>query len=228
MLEVTSVKDRADDLFASAPIDVHKHTDYLLMLSVKSAESSVDFRVTSLDRRVIFESARYEQDDEEGQTQNPDSLDVEPSNSSYQQPVGTVHIPFASGDFDRVCLVISKRVESPAQVATQVEQARLFVLGATPYAWTRYPRAVVHAIQRNVFSTVCMLTLFAFGIALLALGRRFRELLIVLAVPIYYLCSHAPFHTHFRYVLPIHYFIFVTAAVSLYVAAIGIRQVAKR
>jgi len=37
-------------------------------------------------------------------------------------------------------------------------------------------------------------------------------------VPVYYLCAQSAFHTEYRYILAIHYFLFTAAAVTLYSA----------
>jgi hypothetical protein len=39
-----------------------------------------------------------------------------------------------------------------------------------------------------------------------------------MAVPAYYLVVHSVIHTEYRYILPIHYFLFSFVAVSLYCA----------
>jgi hypothetical protein len=41
---------------------------------------------------------------------------------------------------------------------------------------------------------------------------------VLLAVPLYYLLAQSAFHTEYRYVLAIHYFLFIMAAVTLYSA----------
>ena len=61
-----------------------------------------------------------------------------------------------------------------------------------------------------------MLILFAVGISLLAVAAQGRTLLLLIAVPVYYLCTQSFLHTEYRYTLPIHYFLFVLAAVALY------------
>jgi len=61
-----------------------------------------------------------------------------------------------------------------------------------------------------------MLPLEVIGIALLALAGRRRALAILLVVPIYYLSVQSAFHTEYRYILAIHYFLFVTAATALF------------
>jgi hypothetical protein len=71
-----------------------------------------------------------------------------------------------------------------------------------------------------------MLALIIIGIILLAAARRRRELLILLVVPVYYLLAQSFFHTEYRYILAIHYFLFVFAAVTPYVAGKALWQIA--
>jgi len=49
----------------------------------------------------------------------------------------------------------------------------------------------------------------------LALARRRRALAVLLAVPIYYLLVQSALSTEYRYILAIHYFLFVVAGVTL-------------
>jgi hypothetical protein len=51
---------------------------------------------------------------------------------------------------------------------------------------------------------------------LLAHARRTRALAALVAVPLYYLCVQSALHTEYRYVLAIHYFLFIAAAAALY------------
>jgi hypothetical protein len=49
------------------------------------------------------------------------------------------------------------------------------------------------------------------------LARRGRALVLLLAVPLYYLLLQSALHSEYRYILAIHYFLFVIASVTLYV-----------
>jgi len=79
---------------------------------------------------------------------------------------------------------------------------------------TRLPRLVMSNLQR-LFITAIELPLVLLGIFLLARRRRKRALAILLIVPAYFLCVQSVVHTEYRYVLAIHYFLFILAAVSL-------------
>ena len=93
---------------------------------------------------------------------------------------------------------------------------------------TRYARAAIRVLQRNLFRTYSMLPVVMIGIALLALGGRGKALIILLAAPVYYLCLHSAFSTEYRYVLAIHYFLFIAAAVAFYCMGLAIIEGARR
>jgi len=81
--------------------------------------------------------------------------------------------------------------------------------------WTRAPRLAVRAAQK-LFITALDLPLVLLGLFILARTRRTRALAILLAVPLYYLCAQSALHTEYRYVLAVHYFLFIAAAAPLY------------
>jgi 4-amino-4-deoxy-L-arabinose transferase-like glycosyltransferase len=81
--------------------------------------------------------------------------------------------------------------------------------------WTRPLRLAVRVAQK-LFITAIFLPLYLLGLLLLAHARRTRALAALLAVPLYYLCVQSALHTEYRYVLAIHYFLFIAAAAALY------------
>ena len=109
----------------------------------------------------------------------------------------------------------------------RLDRIELFDLGATPYQWTRYPRTLVNRMQKNLFDTAAMLPLVVAGVLLLGLARRGRALLLLLAVPAYYLCAQSALSTEYRYILAIHYFLFVIAAATVYSAALAVIETAR-
>ena len=74
---------------------------------------------------------------------------------------------------------------------------------------------VVGGIQK-LFITAIILPCVVGGLILLALRRQGSVLAILLAVPVYYFCVQSALHTEYRYVLTIHYFLFVLAAVAIH------------
>jgi 4-amino-4-deoxy-L-arabinose transferase-like glycosyltransferase len=90
--------------------------------------------------------------------------------------------------------------------------------------WARAPRLALRAAQK-LFVTAVFLPLYVAGLFILLRERRRRALVLLLAVPAYYLCAQSPLHTEYRYVLAVHYFLFVVAAVALCRAWLAARRV---
>jgi hypothetical protein len=78
----------------------------------------------------------------------------------------------------------------------------------------RYPRALLRVAQK-FFLTAWMLPLAFLGIALLIVRKRYRVVAILLTVPLYYMCVQSVLHTEYRYVLAIHYFLYIAVAVAI-------------
>lgn len=70
-------------------------------------------------------------------------------------------------------------------------------------------------LQKNVFKTGVLLTPVIVGMLLLCLASRARAAVLLLAVPVYYLCIQSALSTEYRHILAIHYFLFITAAVTV-------------
>jgi hypothetical protein len=88
--------------------------------------------------------------------------------------------------------------------------------------WTRVPRLVVRAAQK-LFITAVDLPLVLLGLVILFRKKRARTLAILLAAPLYFLCVQSALHTEYRYVLAVHYFLFVVAAAAIYYVACVVR-----
>jgi hypothetical protein len=71
-------------------------------------------------------------------------------------------------------------------------------------------------VVQKLFITAIFLPLVLIGAGILVYQHRFQSLAILLAVPCYYFCTQSALHTEYRYVLVIHYFLFVLAALALY------------
>jgi hypothetical protein len=101
--------------------------------------------------------------------------------------------------------------------ALALGQAQLIALGPTPHVWTRPLRVLARGVERNLYTTGRMVPMVLIGIALLALASRRLALIALLSVPVYYLLLQSAFHTEYRYIIAIHYFLFIMAAVTLWV-----------
>lgn len=112
----------------------------------------------------------------------------------------------------------------------RLERTPLRLSGTDSGAWQllQWPLRLV----QRLFTTAIFLPLVLLGAGLLVYARRLRRspkfarrgrsrdcrsaLAILLAVPGYYFCVQSALHTEYRYVLVIHYFLFVLAALAVY------------
>lgn len=221
LLEVAGDESAFADQFASAPVAVKKNTDYVLTLRVKLNQGRMAVKVTDAARRIALASTILEIDQKRSKKKKQDEAEGE-------QTLSAIEMPFASGDRNEVRIVISNNGRSEERSVAELGEAQLFEAGPTPYQWTRLPRIAVRGIQKNLFVTSRLLPIIAIGIALLALARRKKEIVLLLAVPFYYLCFQSILHTEYRYILTIHYFLFIFAAVALYFFGAMIRLAAGR
>lgn len=208
------------DLFFSEPIAVKKNTDYVLRLTVRLEQGDMGVKIATQDPRILLASTPVSQavkmrkPDESG----PAALDHE--------RMRELLLPFATDRHTEVRLSLYKSGVDPAVM--KMGQAEMFESGATPYLWTRYPRALIRGIQKNVFKTDLARLLIAIGVILLGLAHRGRALAILLIIPVYYLLAQSPLHTEYRYILAIHYFLFAIAAVTIYWAGSITGQVGRQ
>ena len=91
---------------------------------------------------------------------------------------------------------------------------KLYELGPARFLWTRYPRLLIHGVQK-IFLTAVMLPLAIAGLALAAVKKRSRALVILWVVPVYYLGVQSIVHTEYRYVLAVDYFLFAFVGLSV-------------
>ena len=217
------------DQFA-CPMAVKENTDYVLKVPINLIEGRLAAKVTSADRRITLASRviRGPQEprpsaSESGDAPEPDGdTDNEPTNKSLssaaldgKRRMTYALMPFATGTRSGVGFVVSNNGRSSVRSQGVLGHLELYEQGQTPYRWSRFVRPAVRGIQRNLYTTSHMLPLIGMGVILLAAARRWTALLVLLTVPAYYLLVQSALHTEYRYILAIHYFLFVMAAVTL-------------
>ena len=218
-LQVSGNNSEYGDQFSSPNIDVSKNTDYAMSLRVSLLNADMAIKITSVDRNRILAITSVAEAQNEASPTGQES-------AAASHPTAVIQMPFSSGAQTAVRVVVSNNAASPTPPALQLGQLELFEIGPTSYAWTRYPRALIAGVQR-VYGTLLMRTLIGVGIVLLLLARRVRPTLILLAVPLYYVLAQAPLHTEFRYILAIHYFLFVFAAVTVFCLGLTATNIAR-
>lgn len=204
---------RGDDSrtqFTSPPIPVGAQTDYVLKLPVRIEQG----RVTAA---VVGDGHEYASA----------VIEVQDWKTRAEQPLNTIELPFVSRGPGQVRLVLTNAGVQGTPPVLQLGGARLYALGPASFTWARIPRAVLRFVQR-LFITAVMLPLSLAGLSLLIRARRRRALALLLVVPAYYLIIQSALHTEYRYVLAIHHFLFILAAVTLHHAGIYLWRLAQK
>jgi hypothetical protein len=234
ILEITGDASDYGEQFSSATIPVQKNTNYVLKIRTKLKQAPVAILVTSADRKIML--GRFLPDEVEASKDLKKAQQVESTNASQEETLNLTQngfpadeqnkyageILFASGSRNEVRLVVINN--GAAQPAVGLGNAELFEVGKTPFLWTQAFRLVIRQLQKIIFKTTILVPLIFTGLFLLCLARQRLALMILLAVPVYYMCVQSVFHTEYRYILPIHYFLFVLAAIAFYCAGVALIQ----
>jgi hypothetical protein len=144
------------------------------------------------------------------------------------QPDNLVQLPFVSNSDEAVSLSFANEASTPENPTAKIGEITLFELGPARFLWTRYPRFLVHGIQK-IFLTAVILPLAIVGLGLLIFRKQSRALIILAVVPVYFFCVQSIVHTEYRYVLAVDYFLFAMVGVAIgWSADILVRLSAKR
>ena len=203
-LEIAGDHSEYGDQFSSAPFEVNKNTDYLLVVPLFLVRGNMALKVTSVDQRTSLSVVDIAQ-----AVANEDSADP-----AEKSTMTSLQVPFASGARNQVRVVVSNNGTGALPPAARLGAMEIFEIGSTPYAGTSSIRKPIRSIQRK-FTTGLMLSLIALGLVLLLLARMQNALMIILPVPLYYVALQSPLHTEYRYILALHYFLFILAGASV-------------
>lgn len=182
--------------FLCGPLTVKPRTDYLIELSTRIDQGRM---------RVSVE-------DENGRTYTSDILEPLEVKQPTGQPVQTTRLPFAS--MAESMQIDFSNEASNAPPIVHVDAINLYELGPASFLWTHLPRIVLRAVQR-AFVTAVVLPLALIGVGLAIFRKRTAALIILSVVPLYYFTVQSAFHTEYRYVLAVNYFLFAFAAVTI-------------
>jgi dolichyl-phosphate-mannose-protein mannosyltransferase len=224
-LDISCDSSRDESLFSSMPIAVERTTDYVLALQVNLEQGPIDINIRTPDPRIVLAIVGLPSPEKKTirarkKAGNPIAID-DPAVSTL------VQVPFASGDTTEVRVLFTTPGASSVRPAVHVYRAEMFSIGPTPHLWTRYPRAVIGGLQKNLFRTEHLLSIVLIGVVLVALSGHGRSVAILLVVPVYYLAVHSAFHTEYRYILAMHYPLFIAAATTLYCLGVALSQAAQ-
>jgi hypothetical protein len=197
-LILTGDSEKYGEQFLSSPILVKQSNDYVFALPIKIERGRIKASVKD-SRGKVYSSTIVET----LETISPDA-----------QPANQIQLPFVATKDEQVRIVFSNEASTPPNPIAQIGPIKLFELGPSRFLWTRYPRFIVHAVQK-IFLTAVILPLAIIGLGLLIIRRASRALIILSVVPIYFFCVQSIVHTEYRYVLAVDYFLFALAAVTV-------------
>jgi len=198
ILVLTGDSEKYGEQLLTAPIPVKQNSDYVLTVPIKIERGRIRISVKDPAGK-IYSSAIVEA----LETKSPD-----------EQPVNQLQLSFVASKDDRVRLVFSNEASIPSNPVVQIGPTKLFELGPARFLWTRYPRFLVHGIQK-IFLTAVILPPAIIGLILLMIKRQWPALTIRLVVPVYFFSVQSIVHTEHRYVLAVDYFLFALVGVTV-------------
>ena len=198
-LRIESDETKYGVQIASPSIAVTKYHDYLLRLPLKLEDGRVMVRVTDAKQNAVLAAT---------------DVDLNEGLTSLDQPVNNLALPFVTGNESQICVSFGNNAPVSARSVAEIGRLELFDLGPSSQAWMRYIRFPIRALQK-FFVTAAVLPCVILGIFALLWTRNLRRLILLLLVPAYYVIFQSALHTERRYVIAIHYFTLILAAVFL-------------
>src|SRR5713226_3601838 len=198
-LRIESDQTKYGVQIASPSIAVEKHHDYLLRLPLKLEDGRVMVSLTDAGQSKVLAST---------------DVDLNEGLTSLDQPVNNLALPFVSGNQSQVCVSLANNAPVSTRSVTEIGRLELFDLGPSSQEWMRYPRFPIRTLQK-FFVTAAVLPCVILGIGALVWKRSLRALFLLMLVPAYYVIFQSALHTERRYVIAIHYFTLIFAAVFL-------------
>ena len=185
------------DTQASWPLSLQPNSDYLMETVVKVERGRMRISITSGDHKTLSSVV-------------VDSLEgTEPENQPY--------VPFQLGfvsDNGPTRIIVSNEASELPNPVIKMRPLAFYNLGPARFLWTRYPRFMIHGLQK-IFLTAVILPLAIIGLLFLIFQKQSRALVILSIVPLYFFTVQSFVHTEYRYVLAVDYFLFALAGVTL-------------
>jgi len=176
------------------PIDTRTNMDYLVQVPIKIQRGRMRISIVNANDTVLSSAV----------------VETVEATTAEAQPVNLIQLPFVA---DGSQLIVFSN-EASANPFAQVGPLALYELGPARFLWTRYPRFIIHAIQK-IYLTAVILPLAIIGLLVLIFRKQSRALIILSIVPVYFFCVQSIVHTEYRYVLAVDYFLFAFAAIAI-------------
>jgi hypothetical protein len=197
LLELAGDDSKYGAQLESAPVRVRAQTEYVFTVPIRMKEGRLLIAVTDSGGKRVSDD-RF--------------ADTLQGLSEEEQPTKNYYLPFVALAESDVKVGISNGGSRPT---AEIGTIAMFELGPASHTWTRFPRAIIRTLQR-FFITALILPLTIVGLAVFVHARCWRALVLLLLVPAYYLVIQSAVHTEYRYVLALHYFLFVFAATAVW------------
>src|SRR5882724_7508694 len=179
---------------AAWPVTVQPDTDYLFETVIKVETGRARISIVNDNNKVLSAAV----------------VDAVESTRAEEQPYVPIQISFVA-DNAHARIVINNEAPSPV---IKVRPIALYELGPARFLWTRYPRFIIHAIQK-IYLTAVILPLAIIGLLLVLFRKQSAALVILSIVPVYFFCVQSAVHTEYRYVLAVDYFLFAFAGIAV-------------
>ena len=210
----------------STPIFVDKYSDCILEATFNLIQGDAGIKIISADMRDTLNSVGLAAAAEEQRLlekyRRKTIAKAGPSTVESDIAHAWTTLEFASGNRDQVRIVVANNGQPGPTL--DLEGLTMRKAGDTPGLWTRQPRLLIRALQKNLFLSSVIPPLIGLGAVLLVIARRWTILLVLLVVPSYYLTVQSALHTEYRYILAIHYFLLTIAAVTLSFLFFGLER----
>lgn len=203
-VEFTSAGGIYPELLRTFEIPVNSYTTYKLIVPVKTLQGRIILNVVDSEHTVLATAV------------TPDPIKVKESNA---QPETEVVVPFASGRATKVFLSVNG-VASPIWRFGTMSSYRV---GRSPVALSMPFRWILYKVQEILGSGV-LVPFALLGVLTLALAKRGRELVWLLAMPLYFILVGSLTHMEHRYIIMIYYLMPILAVAPIHFLAGAFRK----
>lgn len=197
-LQLKTDSSKKGEQFATQRFELEKHKDYLINVRLLITQGRVSLKIKGENSQKIYAAA--------------DVVFEESHTNEYFYK--DVQMPFVPIQSEPVRIVFSNDVSDYPNSILDIEKIEVFELGESSFTWTWVIRLIVRMIQK-LFITAVIIPLSIFGLAITAYRRQWKNLSILLLIPLYYMSFQSALHTEYRYVMAMLHFYFVFAAIFL-------------
>lgn len=207
-LIVTGDESNYGDQFEAPGQSVIADVDYVFKVPIKVASGRMKMTVRSSSGKICASTI----------------VEARETIAPSDQPVQPISLAFVAPQGEQVRIVLSNEASNPPHPVVHVGAIKLYELGQARFLWTRYPRLVLHGVQK-IFLTAVILPLAIIGLLILIFRKQSRALVVLSIVPVYFFTVQSIVHTEYRYVLAVDYFLFALVGVTVsYAGRVAIKR----